>query len=217
MTDATTSPATPAGVEDVGGRLYMRDPKGRLTPLELVSDQDRLIDTFVRERLAKAAELSAAIAAFRQQTFDEVAALRELLLERYGAKKGGEKGNVSFTTFDGLGRVQVQVADRLTFGPELQAAKSLIDECLQEWTADGRAEVRRIVLDAFQVDKEGQVNRARILGLQRLAIDDPRWVSAMQAITDSRRVDSTAEYARFHRRPNPNAGWAAISLDAATA
>lgn len=217
MSDATTSPATPAGVEDVGGHQYMRDPKGRLTPLELVSDQDRLIDGFVRERLAKAAAMSAAIAAFRQETFEEVAALRELLLERYGAKKGGEKGNVSFTTFDGLGRVQVQVADRLTFGPEIQAAKALIDECLQEWTADGRAEVRRIVLDAFQVDKEGQVNRARILGLQRLAIDDPRWVSAMQAITDSRRSDSTAEYARFHRRSSPDASWTAISLDAATA
>ena len=207
----------PAGVEDVGGKQYMRDAKGRLTPLELVSAADRLIDDFVRRRNVRAAELSAQLAVFRDETFREVTALRELLLEKYAAKKGGEKGNVSFTTFDGLERVQVQVADRLTFGPELQAAKALIDECLTEWSAESGPELRRIVLDAFEVDKEGQVNRARILALPRLEIADERWKRAMQAINDSKRVDSTAEYARFHRRPEPNKAWVAISLDAATA
>lgn len=209
--------ALPRGVELVNGKPHMRDAKGRLTPVELISAVDLMIDAFVRDRNAKAAALSLKIAAFRDETFREVTALRELLLEKYGAKKGGEKGNVTFTTVDGLERVQVQVADRLTFGPELQAAKALIDECLTEWSADGRAELRRVVMDAFNVDKEGQVNRARILGLRRLDIDDERWKRAMQAIDDSRRVAQTAEYSRHHHRKTPEAPWKPIPLDAATA
>ena len=213
---STPHPHKP-GVEIVDGRDYMRDAKGRLTPGELVKASDLLIDDFVRRRVARAEEVRAIIAAFRDETFREAATLRELLLERYEAKKGGEKGNVSFTTVDGRQRVQVQVTDRQTFGPELEAAKVLIDECLNDWTANGRPEVRRIVLDAFEVDREGQVNRARILNLRRLDIEDLRWMRAMQAIDDSRRSTSTAEYARFHRRPAPDVGWEAISLDAATA
>ena len=61
------------------------------------------------------------------------------------------------------------------------------------------------------------MNRARILGLQRLDITDERWKRAMQAIQDSKRASSTAEYTRHHRRAHRDAPWAAISLDAATA
>ena len=41
--------------------------------------------------------------------------------------------------------VQLQVADLLEFGPELPAAKLLIDECLAQWSADSGAELRALL------------------------------------------------------------------------
>jgi hypothetical protein len=111
----------------------------------------------------------------------------------------------------------VQVADRITFGPELQAAKTIVDECLTEWAADGRAELRALVTRAFQVDVEGRVNRSEIFMLLRVEIDDERWKQAMSAVRDSIRVIGQATYVRLHKRPNASARWEPISIDLANA
>jgi hypothetical protein len=88
----------------------------------------------------------------------------------------------------------------LYFDERLQAAKSLIDECITRWTAGSRAEILTLINDAFYVEKGGSVNAARILGLRRLQIEDPKWKQAMDAITDSIQVSGKKEYLRFYRR-----------------
>ena len=97
-------------------------------------------------------------------------------------------------------KVQVQVADFIDFGPQLQTAKSLVDECLNEWSADSRPEIRAVVTRAFNTDKEGQINRSDIFMLLRLDIDDGRWRQAMEAIRDAMRVIGSKEYVRFYQR-----------------
>ena len=207
----------PPGAELVNGKVWMRNAKGGLDPLELVRPQDLLQDEIVRRLLARAEALSDQISEFRSQCFEEVAIFNELLAEQYGAKTRGVKGNQTLTTIDTTQRLQIQVSDIFTFGPELAAAKLLIDECLSEWTADSRAELRAIVDYAFQVDKEGQINRGRLLGLKLMAVADERWVRAMKAIADSMRVTGSKQYCRFHRRLNHLVGWTPVSLDAANA
>ena len=204
-------------VEMVGGQEYLRDAKGCLVPRELVRPEDLLQDEIVRRLIARAEAMSDQIAAFRAQCFEEVSILNALLLDKYGAKGRGTKGNQTLTTVDGLKRLQVQVSDLVTFGPELQVAKELIDECLAEWTADSRAELRAIVDYAFQVDKEGQINRGRLLGLRRMEVADDRWQRGMKAIADSIRVTGSKQYVRFHDRPSHLAGWRHVSLDSASA
>ena len=53
---------------------------------------------------------------------------------------------------------------------------------------------------AFQVDKEGRINTARILGLRRLEIKDERWQRAMRAIGESLRVRGSSSYVRLYER-----------------
>ena len=207
----------PAGQELVEGRPYMRDAKGRLTPIVLVRPADLLKDEIVRDMIARARDESARLRRFRDTAFDEVDILMQLLADKYGAKIGGERGNVEIQSYDGTMRVSVQRADLITFGPELQIAKTLVDECLNEWGAESCAEIRAIVQNAFDVDQQHKVNRGALLGLKRLDITDPRWVRAMQAITDSITVTGSKRYLRFHTRPNPQSAWRAVSLDAATA
>lgn len=200
----------------VGDTGHLRDARGSLTPFHLVRPQDVLQDECVRKIAHFAKDLSAQIARFKTHTFADIAAFLALLDQEYGAKPGGRKGNLTLTSYDGCIRVQVQVADRIEFGPELQSAKTLVDECLTEWSNGSRDELKLIVNRAFQVDKEGRINRAEIYQLLRAEIDDERWKRAMTAVRDSMRVVGSKEYVRVHVRENAQAAWTPVSIDLAS-
>jgi hypothetical protein len=102
-------------------------------------------------------------------------------------------------------------------GPQLQIAKSLVDECLNEWSADSRPEIRAIVTRAFNTDKAGQINRAEIFMLLRLEIEDERWNKAMLAIRDAIRVVGSKTYIRYYRRATIEQAFEPISIDMAKA
>lgn len=212
MVDTTT--ATP--VVELSGSRYMRDGKGALVPVETIAARDLLQDEVIGKVFAYATDLNAQLARFKAHTFDDLNGFRELLEQEYGVRQKEDwKGNYSLVSFDGLKKVVVQNAERIDFGPELQIAKQLVDECLREWSADAQENLRAIVNRAFQVDKQGKVNQAELFSILRLEIEDERWQRAMKAIRDSMRVIGTKEYVRFYQRPNATAGWAAVPLDLA--
>lgn len=220
MTEAATpSPAAALepGVVLVGDKLFMQDGAGRLIPLDLVKPADKLIDQTVRSMMGYAEKLSAEVGRFKSHSFNDVAALQALIAEKYGASLGGAKGNVTLMTVDCRLKVQIQIQDQIAFGPELQAAKSLVDECVADWATDVRPEIRALVEHAFQVDKEGRINRGALFQLRRIAIEDPRWKRAMEAIGDSVRTIGTTPYIRFYRREHAQAPWAHVPIDMAAA
>lgn len=214
MPDIETN--TPGQME-VGGKRYMRDAKGALVPVELVKPANKLEDELVRKVMGFARDLSAQIGRFKGHTFEDLNGFQSLLEQEYGARAGGAKGNVTFQSYDGTMKVQVQIADQIAFGPELQSAKALIDECLIEWGSESRSEIRALVNRVFNVEKEGQINRAELFGLLRVEIEDERWRRAMDAIRDSIRVTGTKAYLRFYERAAPQAPWRAVTIDLAAA
>lgn len=179
---------------------YMKDRKGRLVPIAQVSDYDLAMDSFVREQVAAAKVKSADLSDFKQRSFDECYAWLDLVAEKYGRTRGGVKGNVTFSSFDGSEQITIRVQETLTFGPELQIAKDLIDECVTEWSEGANANLRAIISDAFQVDKEGQLNTGRILSLRRVKIQDERWNRAMEAISESLQVAMSKTYINFREK-----------------
>lgn len=205
------------GRTSIAGKPYMGDGKGGLQPVELIKPQHLLEDETVRKIVGHAVELSAQVARFKEHTFDDIGAFEALLAQEYDARKGGAKGNMTLMSVDGLFKVTVQIADHIDFGPELQIAKELVDECLNEWAADSRAEIRTIVTRAFNTDKAGQINRSEVFMLLRLEITDPRWLKAMQAIRDAMRVVGSKTYVRCYRRAAHDAPWRAITIDLAKA
>lgn len=214
VVDAVVADATIKGPD---GKTYMRDAKGGLMPVERVRDTDKLEDQMVRKLLGYALDLNAQIARFKNHCHGDVAAFLQLLAEQYGTEKGGKKGNLTLTSYDGTMKVQVAVADRITFGAELQIAKQLIDECIAAWSDGARSELRALVNEAFNTEKEGEVSRDAMFRLMRVQIEDERWLRAMQAIRDSIRVTGSKSYVRFYRRPSPEANWEAVSIDLAAA
>lgn len=179
---------------------YMKDRKGRLVPVEQVSDYDLEMDAFVKAQTQKAKVLKAQLMEFKQQSFNDCYAWLDLVAEKYGRAPGGQKGNVTFSSFDGSLQIRIAVQDSLTFGPELQVAKDIIDECLSEWAKGANENLQALINDAFEVDKEGKLNTARILSLRRIKINDNRWQQAMDAIADSLLVSVSKKYINFLER-----------------
>jgi hypothetical protein len=213
--DTAETIATPDGTITLAGKTYMPDAKGNLVPLGMVRPAHKLEDETVRKIIGYAEELSSQIGRFFAHTLGDLDALDALLAQEYQVTRGGKKGNRTYQSFDGLRKVQVQVADRIDFGPELQQAKALIDECLVEWVADGRDEIRAIVMRAFNVEKEGKIDQKELFGLLQLEIADARWTRAMQAIRDAIRVIGAKQYVRFYRRDVPDGNWQAVTIDLA--
>lgn len=205
------------GVTIINGRECMIDAKGHPMPLANVAPADKLQDELVRKIMGFAIDLSAQISRFRDHTMGDLCGFDDLLAQEFGAKIGGKKGNRTYQSYDGLLQVRVQIADHIEFGPELQVAKSLLDECLTEWSAESHPKIQAVVTRAFNTDKEGQINKSELFMLLRLEMDDERWKRAMDAIRASIRITGSKEYVRFYRRPNLEAGWEAVTIDLAKA
>jgi hypothetical protein len=193
---------------------YMTDGQGRQVPAELVREIDKLRDQTVRRIAEEALKMKEVLDAFKRHIRDDIFTFVELSASRYGKVWGGKKGNITLATYDGKYRLVVAMNDNIVFDERLQIARDIVGECIEKWSKDARSEIRALVNDAFQVDKAGKINTARVLGLRRLEIQDPDWQKAMQAITESIQVSGSKQYLRFYER-NDRGEYAQIPLDVA--
>lgn len=194
---------------------YWKDARGALIPEDMIKPIDRERDALVRDLVSAAKGLNRALKNFKDSSMADIAAFVELSAEQYGAKIGGVKGNVTLYSFDGKYKIQRAISEHMQFDERIQAAKSLIDECLQEWTEGSRSEIKTLIERAFDVDKEGNLNTNKILALRRVDIQDDRWKRAMDAISESVQVVGSKSYIRLYERIGETDQYRAISLDMA--
>ncbi|MFI5447568.1 DUF3164 family protein [Polaromonas sp. UC242_47] len=129
---------------------------------------------------------------------------------------GGKKGNVTLFNFDGSFKIVRAMQENLVFDERLQAAQSLIAECIASWSKGSNDNIKVLVNQAFQVDRAGKINTGRVLGLRSLKIDDPKWLRAMAAISDSTKTVGTKAHIRFYSRDDMSGEYIPIHLDLAS-
>jgi hypothetical protein len=205
---STTTPIPPG---------YRQNAHGHLVPETSIKEIDLLRDELVVQLFADAKKINATLAELRHRAFADIQAFAQLSAEKYGAKIGGKKGNLTLVSFDGRYKILRAISDQLVFDERLQAAKALIDACLTEWSEGSRPEIRTLINDAFQVDKEGNIDTGRVLSLRRLNIVDERWKRAMEAIGESLRVSVSRSYIRIYERVGETDRYDQIPLDLANA
>ena len=193
---------------------YRQDAKGNLVPLANIKEIDQLRDELVMEIAGKAHKVQQQMTAFKADSMADIAAFVQLSADRYDVAVGGKKGNVTLHSFDGQYRVNLSMQDTLVFDEGLLAAKALIDECINEWTEGSRSELKTLINAAFQVDKEGNISTARVLGLRRLEIKDEKWQRAMEALSDSLQVHTSKQFVRVYKRDDAGE-YQLVSLDIA--
>jgi len=194
---------------------YMMNAEGALMPVDKVKPAHKLEDETVKRLIADAKTINEQLAKFKALAMGDAQAFRAMVAEQYGAKRGGSKGNMTLRSFDGSMSVQVQVSETIEFGPELHAAKELIDECISAWSEGSSDNIKVLVNDAFRVNKDRNIDTGRVLGLRRLEISDPKWTKAMDAIADAVRVTGSRSYIRFYEADNKGV-LRAIPLDLAS-
>jgi len=187
---------------NLDGKDYLKDVRGSLVPLGAVKEIDVLRNNLVLEIFSSSLDISRQLKEFKDKIMGDVKAFVALSADKYGVKWGGKKGNISLTSFDGEYKIMLAVQETITFDERLQVAKELIDKCILKWGKDANTNLMVLVTDAFKVNKEGNVDTKRILGLKRYNIDDPDWLHAMDAIADSLSVSCSKEYIRIYRRIN---------------
>lgn len=191
------------------------DAKGNHIAPENVRESDKLADEVVRKLHAQAKELSTELAEFKQKALDDIRTHLALVVEQYGVKLRGKKGNRLISTYDESIKITISIQERISFGSELVAAEELINECMAEWTHDANPNLRTLVEKAFQADEQGKISVYRVLDLLRMDINDPRWRKAMGAIKDSIRVTGSKEYVRVYER-DEDGKYQPISLNIAS-
>ncbi|KPD10885.1 DUF3164 family protein [Phaeobacter sp. 11ANDIMAR09] len=207
----------PDGVVMVNGKKHHTDTRGALVPANMVKSRDLLQDETARKIIGHAIALSEQVSRFKAHVAEDISLFEEILAMDYGATIGGPKGNKTILSYDGLFKVSVRTADKYEFGPELQTAKALVDECVNDWSDGARDELKVFVTEAFNVNQEGKVSRSALLRLKKWDIEDERWTRALQAIKDAEREVGSATYFHCHRRASTDAPWEAITIDLAKA
>lgn len=190
--------ALPPGEEVPDG--WLMDAAGRLNRIASVRESDRLQDEVARSLALEGVLLHELLRAYKARALDALSDLVSTVAKEYGVQMGGERGNLSLTSFDGQWKVQRIYRDVLSFGPAILAAKTLIDECITRWSEGADNNIRILIDRAFRADKKGDLRTGPVLELLRVKIEDEQWQQAMQALSDAIEITGSAVYVRVYRR-----------------
>lgn len=193
---------------------YMQDSQGRLVPNKMVKPVDRERDKLVQSLIGIAKTEQGRLGKLRSNATERINKFIDKALKKYGAEHGGKKGNVSLISFDGNMKVTISIGNEILFNENLQVAKKLIDECLQEWCEGSRPELQVVIDQAFQTNDDGSLSASRILALRKLSIKDRKWNRAMRALNESIETGTKKPYLRFYEK-DADGEWQHISLDIA--
>ena len=179
---------------EVNGTSFMEDATGSLRPVSSIKEIKLLRNELAVDYINEALQLSAMLSDFKQRMAADIQDLVEISYEKYGVKMGGKKGNVNCTAFNGKGRVQRIYSDVIEFTEELQAAKELIIECVNDWMDGSNDNAKAFVDRIFKTNRKGEVRTTEVMRLFELKVDDPRWPKALDALRDSISVTGKAVY-----------------------
>nr|WP_086940035.1 DUF3164 family protein [Thaumasiovibrio occultus] len=193
---------------------YRQNAQGHMVPETQIKPIDLLRDDLVKEIVDSARQTQQLLAQFKLQAMAQVGDFVDLSAEEYDVKYGGIKGNVTLMSFDGRYKLVRAKGEHRIFDERIQAAKALIDDCINRWSEGVNDHIKALVDHAFRVNKQGRIDVNQVLSLRQLDIDDMQWREAMDAIADSIQITGTSSYLRLYERQG-DGRYSQIPLDIA--
>ena len=179
---------------------YRANALGHLVPEDNIGEIDKIRDGLVIGLISESKSRAADMAAFKRTCHTKIASFIELSAQDHGVSMGGQKGNVTLTSYDGRYKVIRAVDETINFTEGLVIAREMIQRCIQRWSDGANAHLVALVNKAFETDRDGNLSTARVMGLASVKIDDAEWHNAVDAIHKSVQVTSTKSYIRFYER-----------------
>jgi len=193
---------------------FWKDKRGQEIHRDLVPHEEKLKSELVYEITEGALVGVKMMERFKERVTRSIKEYMEMMREKYGLDvTKGTKGNLTLQSFDGLRKVQVAVQQHIDFDEKLSLAKEKIDAYLKEKTKDADPEIQTLIMNAFEVDKKGNVDAKKIFALKKYKISDPLWQEAMALIGDAVEIVGSKSYIRFYVRDSVDEKWRNISLD----
>lgn len=178
-------------------------PDGSMIAFEKLEPEDQIAHEFVTTFFPKAEKLQQDMIDLKRATLSEMVASRQMMFDDLGVSKGGKKGNMTLRSACGRMLVRMTISKHVSFGSELEAAKTLIFEVVNdELTQGGSPLIKAIVEDVFSLNSKGRIDTAGILNLRNdkyaKEVKDPRWDKAMVALEKAIIRDVATTYVNFY-------------------
>jgi hypothetical protein len=193
----------------IDGRMMTAE--GDLRLLQNIHEPDLLEHDMVLSIACIWEAMSARIARFKQNNFQDVTVFADLIFENYQAKRGGKEGGVGYTTFDKKYKLIISIQKALDLGPEIMVAKAKMLEAIEQ--AGGDSDFKALVTAAYSM-VDGKVSVAKILGLRRVKISNALWNEALTIAIDAIEVISKKRQLRLYKK-NDAGKYISIPLDIA--
>lgn len=179
---------------------FVRRPDGSYIDLTTLEPRKQLRHELVTKLFPLAEAEEERLIDLKRLALAEMHAYRDMMMEEYGVKVDGRAGGFAIRSECGTMLIKLDITKHITFTEELQSAKALIDQFLeQELKKGGSPYVAEIVEKVFRINSKGRLDTYGILGLRAHKFDDPLWKQAMKAIDDAICRDSSTSYIRFYR------------------
>ena len=190
--------------------MVLIDSLGREIPTEHIDKQVIKRHLLVNESFEKMFDYMLLTKNFKQWVFDMVKSYLDEIAGEYGEKW---QGNASIMDFSQTKKLSLDIQKFISFDEKLNIAKSKIDNCMKRWADGARNELRTLVMEAFSVDKKGNLDTKLILGLRKYKFEDSEWVEAMDIIAEAVLVVGKKSYIRFASRDTSEGNWIGHTLN----
>jgi len=193
----------------------MIDAQGQAVPVAYVKPYDRERDRVARRILARWTAERDRLARLKAETLADIAKLQAFGRDKCDQKVGGQKGNVQFSSFDGLIRVRLDARTMVEFDDRFRQAQELILSYADELAAaTGEQDIVTIIRAALTPSAGGMLARSRVIGLLRLNIKADKWLSAMELLRECQLVKAGKSYIYVETRVG-DGDWDMVPLDVA--
>jgi hypothetical protein len=179
---------------------YLKNSLGHLVHEGQVKEIDKIRAYLVTKLVTEAKQIASNVEKFKGICYEEIASFVALAAQEHGVEIGGDKGNVTMTSFDGRYRICRANDDQIEFNESITIAREMIFELIKQWSEGSNANIVAIVHKAFETDKNGHLSVAKILSLKSVQIEDAQWKKAMDIIGASIQVWQTKTYIRFYEK-----------------
>lgn len=192
----------------------IRNYDGRLRDADTFKPEKVLIHDWVEERVAEAERLREMMAAQKRCDFEDFAAIRDLISEKYDARIGGVRGGTELVSIDELTKIQITTTDQKTVTPAIIAAEELVREVMDDLLDGSNEDLRQIVDRAFVRNRQtGKISTTQIRRLASLEINHSKWPKAQKALRDAIENAGVRQYMRFYRRDKLQSPWVQVDLN----
>lgn len=191
----------------------LTDAQGQQVPISYVKPYDRARDKAARRILARFLKANQYLAQVKADTLADIEALQTSTYPE-AANLGGVKGNVQFSSFDGLIRVRSEAKTFIEFDDRIKAAQALIFDYLNDLKgSDKHQDIQTIINETFKPTSSGMLSRTKVIGLTRWNIKAQKWVMAMDLIRECQFAKSGKSYIYCESKDSRDAEFETISLD----